>query len=166
MADATFTLFALLPKELQIEVWEYAAAPGVLQAPIVARDGMKLGRHNIRHPHCAISAHIRKVIGGTSWYGTRHNINAFQIACVRRKILMSTCQLARQIAIEMWKKDIEKTTEDSRLYNCIWIPKKEKGDILTGLELLINRSPLIPPEKAQLPEGHRKRARFWYDKTT
>lgn len=79
---------------------------------------------------------------------------------------MSTCQLARQIAIEMWKKDIEKTTEDSRLYNCIWIPKKEKGDILTGLELLINRSPLIPPEKAQLPEGHRKRARFWYDKTT
>lgn len=93
MAATTFPRFLDLPKELQIEILEFAASPS---ADLDHRRGcsvylFEFAKYGYRdHPNDPVNLKILGSVGRA------------------RQSLMRACRLSRQVALEMWKKDVEK----------------------------------------------------------
>lgn len=116
MAAATFHRFPDLPTELQMQIWSYAATP--VQSTIDDDGRPCLGPftidiHDLNFLQAADrictsiracgAAYISRVYGSSE-----ANLTKFQKVVEARKSLQRTCALARLVALEAWKGDLER----------------------------------------------------------
>lgn len=109
MSTATsFKRFSELPLEIQSEIWRYAAtpAPAGILLPQAGTLNIVLRHHTMLEESffVLISPYYMAY-----WRDVFHS-SGYRLACrisQARKSLMGTCSLARRVALEMWRKDVE-----------------------------------------------------------
>ena len=77
-----------------------------------------------------ISISILKFADTDYFYGRPDNLAILWKVCLHRKSLLQTCKLSRQVALEMWRKDIRVMEEGESLYGCPWRNGRLKEQIL------------------------------------
>ena len=128
MATMTFHHFRELPAELQIQIWNLRADTEKDILPCAGADWV------CGPAQCSISAFMLNTADLHGFWGSHKNQDIFKELCVRRRILMATSRLARQIALEAWRRDVEKTEEDGSLYQCLWLDGGRKRLIMKCLD--------------------------------
>ena len=85
-----------------------------------------------------IPAFMLRAADLTCFHGTPYNLDVFKDLCVHRKILMETCALSRQAALEIWRKDVQNREEEGeRLYGCLRMDEYWEARILEFLNGLL-----------------------------
>lgn len=103
---ASFPRFPELPLELQSQIWRYAATPdGFLESGVRALALMEYLRGTLEQNFFFV---IRpRLIDRWTPEIYRPNNRHSPVIARARLAMMSTCCTARQIALQMWKRDVE-----------------------------------------------------------
>lgn len=138
MSPTAFHRFGELPKELQIQIWSLAATADIELEDDRSYDTVEiLWLLRSGRALCSVSNFILKTSRRHQLSGTVNNLAVLEDTCRLRAVMMMTSRISRQVAIEMWRRDLESKMIGARFYGCVIVKEKDKIQIKAYLDGLL-----------------------------